>query len=80
MRGINAKGAAEKLSRKEIDKLTDFVKTYRAKGLAYTRWTHEGRTSSFEKFLTEEEIAANRASARMYMEEAAEYKQQYEQK
>ena len=57
VRGINAKGAAEKLSRKEIDKLTDFVKTYRAKGLAYTRWTHEGRTSSFEKFLTEEEIA-----------------------
>ena len=57
VRGINAKGAAEKLSRKEIDKLADFVKTYRAKGLAYTRWTHEGRTSSFEKFLTEEEIA-----------------------
>ena len=57
VRGINAKGAAEKLSRKEIDKLTDFVKTYRAKGLAYTRWTHEGRSSSFEKFLTEEEIA-----------------------
>ena len=57
VRGINAKGAADKLSRKEIDKLTDFVKTYRAKGLAYTRWTHEGRTSSFEKFLTEEEIA-----------------------
>ena len=27
---------------KEIDKLADFVKTYRAKGLAYTRWTHEG--------------------------------------
>ena len=46
-----------RFDRKEIDKLTDFVKTYRAKGLAYTRWTHEGRTSSFEKFLTEEEIA-----------------------
>ena len=57
VRGINAKGAAEKLSRKEIDKLADFVKTYRAKGLAYTRWTHEGLSSSFEKFLTDEEIA-----------------------
>ena len=60
VRGINAKGAAEKLSRKEIDKLADFVKTYRAKGLAYTRWTHEGITSSYEKFLTEAEIAAVR--------------------
>ena len=62
VRGINAKGAAEKLSRKEIDKLADFVKTYRAKGLAYTRWTHEGITSSYEKFLTEAEIAAVRAA------------------
>ena len=64
VRGINAKGAAEKLSRKEIDKLADFVKTYRAKGLAYTRWTHEGITSSYEKFLTEAEIAAVRAALR----------------
>ncbi len=58
VRAINAKGLADKLSRKEIDKLTDFVKTYRAKGLAYTRMTADARSSSFEKFLTPEEIAA----------------------
>ena len=60
VRGINAKGAAGKLSRKEIDKLTDFVKTYRAKGLAFTRLTPEGESSSYEKFLTPEEAAAIR--------------------
>ncbi len=55
---INAKGAADKLSRKEIDKLVEFVKTYRARGLAFTRLTADGAvSSSFEKFLTPEEIA-----------------------
>ena len=60
VRCIVAKGLADKLTRKEIDKLTDVVKTYGAKGLAYTRMTSENTTSSFEKFLTEEEIAAIR--------------------
>ena len=60
VRGINVKGGAEKLSRKEIDKLTEFAKTYRAKGLAYTRWTPEGITSSYEKFLSETEVTAVR--------------------
>lgn len=60
VRAIIAKGAADKLSRKEIDKLGDFVKTYRAKGLAYTRLTAEGESSSFEKLLTPEEIVAIR--------------------
>lgn len=58
VRGICVKGAAARLSRKEIDKLVEFVKTYGAKGLAYTRWTEEAKSSSFEKFLTEPEIAA----------------------
>ena len=53
---INAKGAADKLSRKEIDKLTDFVKTYRAKGLAFTRIAKDAVSSSFEKFLKPAEI------------------------
>ncbi len=57
VRAINAKGLAEKLSRKEIDKLTEFVKTYRAKGLAYTRILADGATSSFEKFLSEPHAA-----------------------
>ena len=58
VRAINVKGAADKLTRKEIDKLTDFVKSYKAKGLAYTRVTADAHTSSFEKFLTLEEVAA----------------------
>lgn len=55
VRAINAKGAADKLTRKEIDKLVDFVKTYKAKGLAFTRLTKDAESSSYEKFLTEEE-------------------------
>ena len=57
VRCIVAKGLADKLTRKEIDKLTDVVKTYGAKGLAFTRMTADATTSSFEKFLTAEEIA-----------------------
>lgn len=55
---INCKGLADKLSRKVIDKLTDTAKTYGAKGLAYTRITADGTTSSFEKFLSDDEKAA----------------------
>ncbi|MBR5295410.1 MAG: hypothetical protein IKU24_02330, partial [Clostridia bacterium] len=57
VRAINVKGVADKMSRKEIDKLTDFVKTYRAKGLAWLKGGEE-KTSSFAKFLTEEENLA----------------------
>ena len=56
VRCLNAKGAAAKLSRKEIDKLTEMVKGIGAKGLAWIRWTEEACTSSFGKFLTEEEM------------------------
>ena len=52
IRAINAKGMADKLSRKNIDKLGEVAKTYGAKGLAYSRLTAEGTSSSFEKFLT----------------------------
>lgn len=59
--GINAKGLYDKLTRKEIDRLTDVVKTYRAKGLAYTRIAPDGSaSSSYEKKLTEQEVAAIR--------------------
>lgn len=57
VRLINAVGLSDKLSRKEIDKLTDTVKTYGAKGLAFTRLSTE-KSSSFEKFLTQSEISA----------------------
>ena len=58
IRAINAKGLAGALSRKNIDKLGEVAKTYGAKGLAFSRLTAEGVSSSFEKFLTEEEKAA----------------------
>ena len=58
VRLINIEGGAAAFPRKKIDKLGDFAKTYHAKGLAWTR-LHEGSsTSSYAKFLTEEENAA----------------------
>ncbi|MBC8537699.1 aspartate--tRNA ligase [Christensenellaceae bacterium NSJ-63] len=56
VRCINAKKAG--LSRKEIDALGEFVKTYGAKGLAWMNFKEEGMASPIAKFLTEEEIAA----------------------
>ncbi len=61
VRGINLKGKAKDLSRKEIDKLGDWVKSYGAKGLAWTRLA-EKETSSYEKFLTPEEVSAIRTA------------------
>ena len=54
VRAINVKGYQDRFSRKEIDKLADFVKAYRAKGLAWAKYGQE-ITSSFAKFLTPEE-------------------------
>ena len=45
VRAINVKGGAS-FSRKEIDKLVDFVKTYRARGLAYYKIAENGDVSS----------------------------------
>lgn len=64
VRLINVGGYADKFPRKEIDKLADFVKTYRAKGLAWMKLAADGSmTSSFAKFLTEEEVLAVKARA-----------------
>lgn len=63
VRLINAKGLAAQLSRKEIDRLTETAKTYGAKGLAYLRWTSEAETSSYEKFLSDNEKTALRTAA-----------------
>ncbi|QNK39690.1 aspartate--tRNA ligase [Caproicibacter fermentans] len=60
VRGINLKRQADALSRKEIDKLGEWVKSYGAKGLAWTRLASGGETSSYEKFLAPEEAAAVR--------------------
>ena len=66
VRLINIEGGAAAFPRKKIDKLGDFAKTYHAKGLAWAR-LHEGNmTSSYAKFLTEEENKAilDRAGAK----------------
>ncbi len=55
---INVEGGA-KLSRKEIDALGEFVKTYKAKGLAWMKLAGDGTmSSSFAKFLQPETIEA----------------------
>ena len=63
VRCIVAKGATAHFSRKEIDALGEFVKTYRAKGLAWMNWKPEGLQSPIAKFLTEEELEAIKAKA-----------------
>lgn len=62
VRGINFKGGADRMTRKEIDKLAEWVKDYGAKGLAWTRLASTGESSSYEKFLSEEERAAVRTA------------------
>jgi len=57
VRAINVPGGA-KMARKEIDSLVEFVKTYGAKGLAWYKNAEGGASSSFAKFLTEDETAA----------------------
>jgi aspartyl-tRNA synthetase len=52
---IVAKGVASKYSRKELDKLTEFVKTYRASGLASLKIGEE-LSGSVAKVLSEDEI------------------------
>ena len=61
VRAINVKGGA-KFGRKEIDSLVEFVKLYRAKGLAWLKWNENGEiSSSYAKFLTEDENEAIKA-------------------
>jgi len=52
---IVVKNVADKYSRKDLDKLTDFVKTYKAQGLAYIKYNEEV-TGSVVKVLKENEI------------------------
>ncbi len=43
-------------SRKDLDDLTDFVRIYRAKGMAYVKIREDGWQSPITKFFTDEEI------------------------
>ena len=58
IKGLNVKGQA-KMPRKHIDKYTELVKGYGAKGLAYLAINEDGSyKSSFAKFMPEEELKA----------------------
>lgn len=56
VRGINAKGMARLATRKDIDSLIEDMKGCGAKGVAFTKINEDGTsTSSYEKFLSEDE-------------------------
>jgi aspartyl-tRNA synthetase len=58
VRAINARGLGD-YTRKQLDELTDFVKQFGAKGLAYIAFTQQGELrSSFAKFLSSEVMEA----------------------
>lgn len=65
VRAITAKNAAKILTRKEIDKLTEYVRGIGAKGLAFIRWVEDAPSCGFAKFLGEGELDAilNRCGA-----------------
>ena len=56
VRCITAKNGASTFTRKEIDKLTEYVKGIGVKGLAYIRWVEDAPNCSFGKFLGEGEL------------------------
>lgn len=54
---IKAEGAASKFSRKDMDSLSEFAKTYHVKGLAWLALSEDGNVrSSFAKFFSEEKL------------------------
>lgn len=54
VKAINAKGAANKYSRKDIDGLGEFVGRYGAKGLAWLKMEEDGLKGPIAKFFTED--------------------------
>ena len=56
VRGICITGASENYTRKKIDKLTEAVKSYGAKGMVWMKKTGEGMSSSVNKFFTPEQL------------------------
>ena len=57
IKGLNAKAAASKYSRKEIDRLTEVVKKLKAKGLMYLKYENNAFSGSIAKYLNEEIFA-----------------------
>ena len=58
VRAINAKGLSDKLTRKTLDNLVEFVKTYKAKGMAWLIVDENEIRGSIAKFFSPEELKA----------------------
>lgn len=58
VRAIKTENASQKISRKEIDSLTEFVKIYKAKGLAWLIIENNEIKSPIAKFLSDQEKRA----------------------
>lgn len=52
---IKVDGKSEEFSRKKIDALTEYVKTYKVKGLPYVKYENGEFTSGISKFLSDNE-------------------------
>ncbi|RRC92070.1 aspartate--tRNA ligase [Erysipelotrichaceae bacterium OH741_COT-311] len=55
---IKVENAADKFSRKDLDKLQDFVKVYKAKALSFLKYQNGEVTGSIAKAISEEEKSA----------------------
>lgn len=60
IKGLNVKGVANQMSRKEIDDLAEFVAAYGAKGLAWLKVEENELKGPVAKFLSDEETASLR--------------------
>ncbi|MGL5507877.1 MAG: aspartate--tRNA ligase [Paraclostridium sp.] len=59
VRGINVEGKSDEISKKQLSKIEDHAKTYKAKGLAWMRiGANREVTSPIAKFFSEEELTA----------------------
>lgn len=58
VKAMNVKNVAKDYSRKKIDQLTDFVKTYKAKGLAYLKVENNQLTGPIAKFFSEDKLSS----------------------
>jgi aspartyl-tRNA synthetase len=56
VRGICIDGGSEHFSRKDLDKMTDSLKHYGAKGMVWIRYNQDEIASSVNKFFTQDEL------------------------
>jgi len=56
VRGINFEGCAESFSRKELDKFSEAVRTYGAKGISWIKIGENEITSSINKFFNQDQL------------------------